>query len=133
LRQQHHLLAVIAEVHVVALLADHGDVVAHAAELTVMGDDAGKGIRFIGHQLDVQVPVAVALADKLLQLLDFLRLDGLLGVLPHTVAGFYGFLYSHNIFFDGAKIQFNCMPLALPADQPESSSHVLSDYGSVAG
>ena len=61
-----------------------------------MGDDAGKGIRFVGHQLDVQVPVAVALVDKLLQLLDFLRLDGLFSVLPNTVAGNDGFLEGHN-------------------------------------
>ena len=80
-----------AEIHVVAFLANHGDVVAHTMKFAVMRYKVRKGVGLIGDQLDMQPSLAVAFVNKVLQLLDFLRLNGLFCVLPHAMAGEDGF------------------------------------------
>ena len=79
-----------------AFFANHGDVVAHTAELTVMGYATGEGFRLVSDQLDVKASFAVTFVDEVLQLLYFLRLNGLFGVLPHAMPGTDGFFECHR-------------------------------------
>ena len=49
LSQQHNLLATISDDFIRTFLADHRQIIAHAAELAILGESAGESIRFVGH------------------------------------------------------------------------------------
>ena len=82
-------------------------------KFAVMRYNVRKGVGLVGDQLDVQSSFSVAFVDKVLQLLDFLRLNGLFCVLPHAMAGDDGFfkvIFTILVLcFWQAKVQSLCL------------------------
>ena len=93
LRQQHQPLAVVADSLVGILGANHGEVVAHAAELAI-GERiaATKGLRLVDNQLDMQLALPITRGDLLIETHDNTCLDGLFLILPHRMPCGDGFL-----------------------------------------
>ena len=98
LREQHEPFAIIAAqlIQICALFPDHGDIVSHAAELSIMGHEAVKGLLLIDDQLDVQPAFPITGIDLCLQACACALRQRAVLILTHAVPRTHRFCDIHS-------------------------------------